>query len=63
MSDETKRDDLTEEELERQRAEQLPDREVMSTIRPWPPLPDVAPEPVVEQLPPDSGPEPQPVVE
>jgi hypothetical protein len=44
MSDETERDDLTEEELERQRAEQLPDREVMSTIRPWPPLPASEPD-------------------
>jgi hypothetical protein len=57
MSDETKRTDLTEEELERQRAEQLPDREVMSTIRPWPPLPDVAPDEPIG----DVGPEPQPV--
>jgi hypothetical protein len=35
--------ELTEEELERERAERLPDREVMSTIRPWPPLPTVEP--------------------
>jgi hypothetical protein len=29
-------DELTEEELEREHAEPLPDREVMSTIRPLP---------------------------
>ena len=44
MADEPQNpEELTEEELERQRAEQLPDREVMSTIRPWPPLPTVEP--------------------
>jgi len=43
MTNEREERELTEEELERQRAEQLPDREVMSTIRPWPPLPTVEP--------------------
>ena len=43
MTDDQERAELTEEELERQRAEQLPDREVMSTIQPHPPLPTVEP--------------------
>ena len=33
--------ELSEEELEKQRAEALPDREVMSTIQPYPPLPAI----------------------
>jgi hypothetical protein len=53
MTDELDQTELTEEELERQRAEALPDREVMTTIQPWPPLPAVAPEPLpYESLPP-----------
>jgi hypothetical protein len=55
MSDETERTELTEEELEQQRAEQLPDREVMSTIQTPQPLP------VVEGVF-DGGPEHQPPV-
>jgi hypothetical protein len=43
MTEEHKESELSEEELERQRAEQLPDREVMSTIQPYPPLPTVEP--------------------
>ena len=43
MSDDAQPTELSEEELERQRAEQLPDREVMSTIQPHPPLPTVEP--------------------
>jgi hypothetical protein len=38
-----KRQNLTPEEIERQKAEQLPDREVMSLISP----PTIAPEPDV----------------
>ena len=43
MTEESDGTELSEEELERQRAEQLPDREVMSTIQPHPPLPTVEP--------------------
>jgi hypothetical protein len=43
MTDEQDQAELSEEELERQHAEQLPDREVMSTIQPYPPLPTVEP--------------------
>jgi hypothetical protein len=44
-----KKNELTPEELKRQRAEQLPDREVMSVISP----PTLAPEPdfPVDQIP------------
>ena len=56
MTDEQDQAELTEEELERQRAEQLPDREVMSMIQPHPPLPTVEPG---GYMPPD-GYEPQP---
>jgi hypothetical protein len=53
MTDELDETGLTDEELARQRAEELPDREVMTTIQPWPPLPAVAPEPLpYESLPP-----------
>jgi hypothetical protein len=54
MSEEKDPAELTEEELERQRAEELPDREVMSTIRPWPPLPTVEPG-GLDPLPPTEG--------
>jgi hypothetical protein len=43
MTEELDQIELTKEELERQRAEELPDREVMTTIQPWPPLPTVEP--------------------
>jgi hypothetical protein len=41
MTDEKKTESLTDEELERQEGEQVPDREVMSVISPTPdrPLP------------------------
>ena len=43
MTDELDQHELSEAELERPRAEELPDREVMTTLQPWPPLPTVEP--------------------
>jgi hypothetical protein len=54
MADESRKSDLTEEELRRQEAEPLPPREAMSTLDPsivrMPPVPfdDVAPLPPTE---------------
>ncbi len=46
---------LTEEELEREHAEPLPDREQMSVIRPsWPPLPADPSELSIEPVPPET---------
>jgi len=45
-----KRKNLTPEELERQKAERLPDREVMSLVSP--PIATIAPEPPIPLDPP-----------
>jgi hypothetical protein len=55
MTDETREpEELTQEELERQRAEQLPDREVMSVINAEPPLGRI-PDETFPPLPPDTA--------